>query len=621
MANFLDKVKVKTATNRTNKFNLSCSHVTTQDMFVQRVCYVRELMPRQTIEVDQSSFIRLAPLDKPFYGSLRMVNRAFFVPFRTIFKSFTEFYTDTPYIDSSGQVARVSTAPYIGTKELEMQLFGTAGGANGLWTNVTGSADVVPDMVVHDNSSDKSIKLTPYGRRIVSLLNSLGYTLTGNLADDTNDVKTSVNVSVLPIFAFAKVYADWYTDSQYEFVRNQILSILEKYSKGGLVSATDLWILLSYTYNSLYDKDYFTAAYDNPLVPNDGTMSSVTIPEIKDYSKTTSSSASSVVVGDSHVVFDSSDNQTPPPYIEGKSSYFGNNPLASFSYRGFVTMLNQFMLDSLKALTDYVRRYQLVGSRTLDRYLSLFGIKLESAKLNRSIYVGKNEFGIDIADVMSTAQTEGALLGDYAAKGVGYQPNQKYSYTADEFGLFMILSTLIPRVGYVQGINRMNLHIDRLDFFQGDFDALGTQAIARCELFNDISTQENFSGMVSWNANGVYGYTPRFSEYAVPNDFCSGDFRFNSLNTQLKPWHLFRLFNPETESEYDLIEHHDENFDIAQPDQYNRIFNYKENGADHFYCVHNFNVVSYMPKKPLFEQYDFEDGATQIMQIGGTNLN
>lgn len=642
MASFLDKIKIKTAVGRSNHFDLSCTHVTTQDFFSQRIVYQRELMPHQSINIDMASFTRLAPLDKPFFTGCQMVNRAFFVPFRTVFRHFSDFITDSEFVDDTGSTRRINTVPYFSSQQLSRLFFTSVGQSLGLYESYTSdpsNPSSSPDFEVQESNGSgttlRQINLTSRGRYIYSVLCALGYSLHANLVTlGSEQPNFNMNVSALPLMSFIKVYVDWYSDPQYNSTRYVVEQALKAAaSLSGVLddtALTNLLFALNTVGRSLYDRDYFTSAFDNPLVPNDGTMSSVTIPELKDYSKqvftAVGSSAQRSLVGDSHVIFDSSDSQTPPPYIEGKSA-FGNVTEAqnqgNFSYRGFVTMLNQYLMDSLKALSDYVKRYQLVGSRTLDRYFALFGIKLQAEKLDRCIYVGKNVVDINVADVMSTASTDGALLGDYAAKGVGYNGNQSFSYTADEFGMFFILSTILPKIGYVQGIHRMNLHIDRLDFFNGDFDGLGTQAIARGELWNDARSGDQYAAFTDqgYSSNAPFGYIKRFAEYACPRDFMSGDFRCHHINADLGAWHTFRLFDPVTDDDVELISHHDENFDIAYDKQYNRIFNYKGDGADHFYVVHQFRIKSRMPMQPLYEQYDFDDGRTAITNLGGTNLN
>lgn len=629
MASFLDKIKIKSAVGRSNKFDLSCDHVTTQEFFNLRPIYNRELMPKQSINVRASSFMRMAPLFKPMFGNVKLVNRAFFVPYRTVFEGWNAFITDTE-LQHDGISYKITQAPCFSTADL-VDIICVRGA--GIFTRETSSPTNYDIEYRHLSGSVVNINkcsLTRLGRIVVNILHSLGYNWSWTSEPNSNKVML---VSALPLMCFAKVIADWYCNPQYNNRRNLINNFISGCWQGGNISETrveQLSNLLTYIAYSLYDSDYFTSAYDNPQVPNDGTYSSVVIPEIKDYSKTINNSAQGnahSVSGDSHVILDSSDSQTPPPYIEGKFGVGSSSGLASgtYAYRGLVTMLNQYMLDSLKALTDYIKRYQLVGSQALDRYMAQFGVQLGSEKLNRSVYIGKSESNIQVSDVMSTADTQidgiNNPTGAYAGKGLAWQQGEEFTYSTDEFGLFLIVSTVLPRVSYGQGLNRMNLHIDRFDFFNGDFDALGTQAISRAELFNDIHSEENWDSVTDWSASGIFGYTPRYAEYAVANDWLTGDFRVRTLNTDLEAWHLFRLFNPEAEDDWSMLLKHSEQFSVGDSAQFNRIFNYSDTDADHFFAVHHFDVSSRMPKKPLYDQYEFDDGNSMLMHLGGTNLN
>ena len=113
MATFNDKIKIPKATEHYSTFNLSCDHITTQDFFKIKPIYTRVMVPGQSINVDISHISRLAPLAKPFYGSVIMTNRAFFVPFRTIMEGFNEFITDTPYVTSSGAGSIINSVPTV----------------------------------------------------------------------------------------------------------------------------------------------------------------------------------------------------------------------------------------------------------------------------------------------------------------------------------------------------------------------------------------------------------------------------------------------------------------------------------------------------------------------------
>lgn len=599
MSSFLDKIKIKTGLGKMNKFDLSCDHVTTQEFFNLRPVYCRELMPKQSISVSSSSVVRCAPFYKPFFGGVRMINRGFFVPYRTVFDGFTNFLENTPY-NHDGSSYMLSQVPTLSTGDLVHCLKDSAYSSHEAYDNTK-----VYDFV--DPTENYGYTLTRKGQILLTIFNSLGYSL--NFVDTSyNNLDFGVTCSALPLMAFLKIISDWYINNQYTTRRDAINNFITSCWQGGFVDGDALLNTMQYVVYSLYDNDYFTSAFDNPVNPSQSAISSVSIHDVTN-DRTGSNNYGTVVSSRS-----SSNTNYPSTPVLNQVNNAGTA----------VSNVTQFILDSLKSLTDWMKRYQLVGSSTLDRMLAEYGVQLNAEKLNRSVYLGKSETYIEVTDVMAQADVpSGSVLGDYAGKGIGYMDGNRFSYKADEFGIMIIVSTIVPRVAYSQGIIRQNLHIDRFDFFRGDFDALGPQAIARCELYNDANKPVNFTSLVSqnWSPSGIFGYAPRYCEYCIANDFLSGMFRVNTQNADLKQWHLFRMFDPETQEDGELLAHHSEQFSVGDPDQYNRIFNYSAEDTDHFFVVHHFNVESYMPKKPLYDQYDFDGGDTIMMNLGGTNLN
>lgn len=606
MANFLDKIRIKTAVGRTNKFDLSCDHVTTQEFFNLRPVYVREVVPGQSLNIKHTTFCRLAPMEKPMFGNVKIVNRAFFVPFRTVFPFYNDFIADTTS-NYNGSTIKVERVPTIGMYQLS-RLF--AAGDNFGFAERT-QEDAYDFASAYGSTGYEHYVYTRKGRIFMTILNSLGISVDFSVINDSDS--DNIQISALPLLCFAKIISDWYCNPQYTTRRDAINKIISKYYNGIAIADADALALANLIVYSLYDNDYFTAAFDNPVNPTSSAVSSYSI---KDVTLDTINGNNGSVVRSGST--GTATNPSTPSIIGVNSS---GTP-TSYPFN-----LSQYVVDALKALTDFVKRHQLVGSQTLDRYMAQWGVQLDADKLNRSTYLGKSVQYVQVSDVMNNTESnvEGApYLGNYAAKGVAYGDNGSYHLAAQkEFGVVIVVSTILPRISYVQGINRRNLHIDRLDFLNGDFDALGPQAIARAELYADIKSEDNITSKdgASYTLQGVFGYGPRYEEYAVANDWLSGDFRHNSMNADLECWHLSRMFNPVASDDYEELLKHSEDFSVGDPSQYNRIFQNSASSADHFYSVHHFDVVSYAPKKPLFEQYDFDDGRSQIMNLGGTKLN
>ena len=160
MSNIISKIRQRIALKDHSKFDLSCDHITTTDFFKIQPVYFKEMVPGEKININCQTFTRLSPLVNPMYGRCRIVNRAFFVPFRTIMKGWNEFITDVPY---EGKYLQV---PLIDPSTLSACF--TSG-----WASVVSSGD--SDFKVIGTDATVSYRFNAAGRRIWSILCSLGY--------------------------------------------------------------------------------------------------------------------------------------------------------------------------------------------------------------------------------------------------------------------------------------------------------------------------------------------------------------------------------------------------------------------------------------------------------------
>ena len=464
MASFLDKIKVKTAVEDRVKLDLGCDHITTANFMQYNVAWCKELVPKEKISVSMETFTRLNPMPVPTFGRAKINNRAFFVPFRTIFPGWNDFITDAQHTFASGNTAVIDRVPYVKNSDLVEFIAGIQGDNSTVYSEVVGdedNADIVLRDVYLDDVYEIRMKLTAAGRQAMKVLESLGYKIIWDYTDESV-------YSALPILAMAKVYVDWYFPSAYVgtgglinrveslFFRDVLDNDTGEFS-GGVVTQYDLNDIFDLILKGVnYDSDYFVSAWDNPVAPNNNTYSGITMTD-----PTTNLGAT--IVNDA-------DGSLGTPTTSGT--------------------LSQWLIDGLKSLTDYMKRHQLVGARALDRYLARFGVNLSAEKLRRSVYLGSGYENIQFGDVMSTADTDGASLGNYAGKGIGYG-TANFDYETDEYGIMIIISSIVPKAGYYQGINRNVMHLGKLDYWTPEFDNLGTQAISKSELFVPFGTTSN----------------------------------------------------------------------------------------------------------------------------------
>lgn len=624
MAEYMDKIQVNDAITDSTKLDLGHTHITTANWMQLNPIYVREMVAGESINCNVETFTRMNPLPVPTFGRGNIKISKFFVPFRTIFRGWNDFITDVYHITSvNGNNGLIQKVPTVANNEfVKAFLFTTVqvGDADPIYLTDEGtSADY--DFIYDDGTDLEYYKFSSYGRQAIKVIESLGYKINWNLQDRTL-------YSALPLLAFGKVYMDYYYPSQYtNSAIYAAVSGLFNYDGSAVVdfslTNTQIIDLLSMCIYVCYDSDYFVSAFDTPVGPSVGNFSTLGIADITTVPNSNTRPFLSNAVSSTHNKFG-----TPVVYT---SSLTGTS-LSSVSVQKF----SQYMDTALHLLTDYVTRNRLAGSRAFDRMLARYGKSLTAEKLNRCVYLGTEIVPLQIGDVMSTSDTvnsnagTGASLGSFAGKGIGYSNGEGCDYSTDEFGIFIVVSSIVPAVGYYQGIDRNVMHISKLDYWTPEFDNLGVQAITADELY--MSYDGSYGGASGATIhNTTFGFTPRFAEYKVGRDQISGSFRIPSLNghalNAANSWHLMREFDDEDFGGAASAITHSPNFvyGVNDASQFNRIFyNKKEDAPDQFTLIYNFNVVSNSPMKSLYDTYDFCDadkGRKVTLQANGVKVN
>lgn len=657
MASFLDKLQVNTAITENTKLDLGHQHITTIDAFELQPSMTKEMVPGERLDVSMESFARLNPLPVPTFGRMSLRHRAFFVPYRTIFRGWNDFITDSVHVPStvSAVSAIISSVPTVTNDTLVKAFISNSYGANIDTQDADAyEAAMTSDYMVfgvkyqagdptpaHDidnviAGASAYYDFTIKGRQAIKVLESLGYKVVwcGDKVNDTSYYDATY--SALPLLALAKIYTDWYWPTQYTNLASydDLVSLCNRDNDNNTFALSDSQVrdILKLCVYSQYDADEFTACWDSPNQPTSGTHSDFKLVNIDSISSVAGATYG-VNVQKGYVTNNSglgSNNNriggADAPFITPLTTSYG----ASGAAGALNTPVSQYLLHSLHALTDYMKRHQLVGSHAAERYLARFGKALSAEKLNRSVYLGAHMQDVQIGDIMSTADTEAANLGSYAGKGLSYNGGMQFGYSTDEYGLFIILTSLVPSVGYPQGIDRTVKHISKLDFWTPEFDSLGAQAVAADELY----VPQHYGSTYVHLPQQTFGFLPTYYEYKVKNDKVTGNFRINSINganpntptefNASNSWYLMRMFdNSDFASASDIV--HSASFVDAKNDmsQYKRIFyDVKASSPDNFTVINNFEIASFAPMKSLFDTYEFEDKGKKVTEdVNGVKMN
>lgn len=619
-------VNVQTSVKKSNFHDLSSQTITSLDFFKLKPIWSCETVPNCTYNMDRIvANVKLMPLQKPILSSCRVINRFFFVPYRTVFKGWQDFYMMTPYVsDGTTPPVNITAAPYCSNNDLVEAILSTVDSVgNYLLVQTSTSSDY--DIRVWDNvsSSLKYYKWTLKGKHLYDIMLSLGMKVIFPLTADertfldnnecispyalmpygTND---GTPVSLMPLLAFAKVWYDWYSSSVY-INKDEVAEVLniepKTYNRYG---ADVIRLLLRNITNIVFDEDYFTSAFDR-VTGQVSASPQITIPDQTEHSINSDATYGKVKTADSDFDGPHAGNEDP------------NEPLH---------FLTQFMNDALHRVTDFIKRMQLAGNRVVDRYAAEFDIDLSPAELNRSLYLGKQSVPINISTV--TANTESGdnqVLGSFAGQGFAFDADGKFTFKATESGLLIVTSYVDAKYCNPFGKKRRFLHIKRPDFFQGDFDGLGMQAIRKDELFcnNDLLAPGDFEFKDGDAPNDVFGFTSRYAEYKNSHelDIVSGDFMMRRSFNGLRSWFMFRNILEDVENE-SSIPVHSLDFTLANGQQFDQIFANNSGYYDNFICLFLFDFKVNGPIEKMWNDYKFESDEyrkARNIQINGTTLS
>lgn len=375
--NYLDKFQIKSAVDSRSKFDFGSDHITTASWMQYNVAWYLDMVPNSDVDVEMQTFTRLLPLARPTFGRLQIHNRSFFVPYEIIFPQWNDFIMDTQHIPYSGNIAApvgmITQSPQITNNSL-VGVFVNGTSNNTFFSTTRGSSSADGsnyDVCCLINGTPTYYFFTNAGRQLYKLLLSLGY---GIIWDDS-DLET---YDALHIMAALKIYIDWYYPSQYANSGSYaVLASLLKQdgTVNFVVSSSYVAAFVDALLYVNYNSDYFTSAWDNPMSPNVGLFSTIDIPDVSRFDVrqvgTNQSNSYNTInplvrngsIGTSanvnHGRMGSTDGT---PFIETANSvnYPGTGTIGAS-----VSPISQYLLNSLRSLTDFMKRNQLAGGHSI----------------------------------------------------------------------------------------------------------------------------------------------------------------------------------------------------------------------------------------------------------------
>lgn len=193
-------------------------------------------------------------------------------------------------------------------------------------------------------------------------------------------------------------------------------------------------------------------------------------------------------------------------------------------------------INSLRQAFMLQRYYEIDargGTRYTEKLQAHFGVTNPDARLQRPEFLGSHSSMMNINPVTQTSSTDSTSpQGNLAAYGLNAQRYHAFTKSFSEFGYVIGLINVRADLTYQQGINKMWLRSDVLDFYWPSFAHLGEQAIQNIEIYCQGNDDDK----------KVFGYQERYAEYRYKPSLITGQFR-STYKEPLDVWHLSQKFS------------------------------------------------------------------------------
>lgn len=169
---------------------------------------------------------------------------------------------------------------------------------------------------------------------------------------------------------------------------------------------------------------------------------------------------------------------------------------------------------------------EFFGSRYVD-YLRYYGVNPRDGRLDRPEYIGGGRQQLSVSEVLSTADSGTATVGDLYGHGIAGVRSRRFRKMFEEHGWFIGVMSVRPKAVYQNGIARRFLRREPTDFWHRELELLPWQAVSEKEVFG------------AGSASVTFGYVPRYDEYREMVSYVSGTLRGGSE----EDWTLAREFS------------------------------------------------------------------------------
>ena len=514
--NPLDHAKIPT---HRSSFDLSSKKLFTAKVGEILPCYWQIAIPNTKYRISSDWFTRTVPVNTAAYTRIKEYYDFYAVPLRLISRALPQAFTQmTDYMTSAASgdknTTALSSVPY---------------------TTMSQFNNLLLALNIGDQPNARDDAGLPYVYGTCKLLDLLGY---GSMIDKVNTAKAAITkkylgldtlgdgdnplvysvsqtVNMLPIFAYQKIYFDFFSNSQWE--KHLAYAYNVDYWQGtSYITLYGDMLKLRY---ANYPKDYFMG-----MLPSSQYGSVAVLPSSNSYFRSNQIYAT----GDSNVASSSVVNPANTKNVETS----GTSPASRGLY------LNSDLSALSIRATEYLQRWkevvQFSSKDYSDQMAAQFGIKAPEYMGNHAHYIGGWSSVININEVVNTNLDNDSSQASIAGKGVSSNSGHTITYDCgSEHQVIMCVYHAVPMLDWNLTGQNPQLTVTAIsDFPQPAFDQLGMQAIPALNLQNNPGR----------NVSGSLGYNLRYWQWKSNIDTVHAGFRagaaYQSWSAPLDGWQV-----------------------------------------------------------------------------------
>ena len=480
--------------------------------------------PGDTIKLGFDFNLRTQPLEAAAFARLKCHTEYFFVPMSLLYQPF-----DQVYYGISDQFS--SALSYGSSRNFPVWDF-----RNAIALLYTNRGSDVPNALT--NSTGESI-----GQSAIRLFDLLGYNPMGiSHQDSEGTTYYTPQVFPYPILAYNCIYQYYYRLDTRE-VFDAASFNWDAFVGTTTVPVTSFSPLLySLMHYRPLDNDYFTDIKVSPIVDvlNLGQKTSFNLAQswLTRTNNLRGSVLSSGSIGQDSVNANINaptglNYNDPNTHIQTNFGFVSNNVDSSVVHTVIPINGQDINTANIRALFANEKLWSITGRAKKnydDQTLAHFGFKVPHDVKHQISCFGHDTSDIAIGEVISTASTSGAPLGEIAGKGYARQGSSKHSFTAPCHGVVMAIFSVVVDHNYEAGIAKENCVVGVNDLFQPEYDHLGMQPL--------FGYETNYFDYPSSLSDGdpldVLGWQYRYEQWKRRFNRVSGAFR--NTTGSLKSW-------------------------------------------------------------------------------------